>query len=168
MASLIAQLDKEYTYNARLQLNSWVGKIHWRRDRLPTPIFLGFPGGSVAKESTCNAGDLGSISGLERSPGERKDYPLQYSGLENSMGCPSPWGCRESDTTEQLALSMTNDVEHFSCSSSPSGCLLWWSACSELLLIWKIVQFSYWWLLAILCIFWTQVIRYMRWQRFFS
>ena len=45
----------------------------------------GFPCGSAGKESACNAGDLGSISGLERSPGEEKDYPLQYSGLENSM-----------------------------------------------------------------------------------
>ena len=46
---------------------------------------MGFPGGSDSKESACNAGDLGSIPGLERSPGEGKVYPLQYSGLENSM-----------------------------------------------------------------------------------
>ena len=45
----------------------------------------GFPGGSAGKESACNAGDLGSIPGLGRSPGERKGSPLQYSGLENSM-----------------------------------------------------------------------------------
>ena len=44
-----------------------------------------FPGGSDGKESTCNAGDLGSIPGLGRSPGEGKGYPLQYSGLENPM-----------------------------------------------------------------------------------
>ena len=65
----------------------WVGKIHWRRDRLPTPVFLGFPGGLAGKESASNAGDLGLIPGLGRSPGERKGYPLQYSGLENSMDC---------------------------------------------------------------------------------
>ena len=47
----------------------------------------GFPGSSAGKESTCNAGDLGSIPGLGRSPGEGKGYPLQYSGLENSMDC---------------------------------------------------------------------------------
>ena len=47
----------------------------------------GFPCGSAGKESACNAGDLGSISGSGRSPGERKDYPLQYSGLEKSMDC---------------------------------------------------------------------------------
>ena len=46
---------------------------------------LGFPCGSAGKESACNAGDLGSIPGLGRSPGEGKGYPLQYSGLENSM-----------------------------------------------------------------------------------
>ena len=58
-----------------------------RRDRPPTPVFLGFPGGSAGKESTCNVGDLGLIPGLERSPGEGKGYPLQYSGLENSIDC---------------------------------------------------------------------------------
>ena len=65
--------------------DSWPRKIRWRRDRLPTPIFLGFPFGLAGKESTCNAGDLGLIPGLERSPGEGNGYPLQYSGLENSM-----------------------------------------------------------------------------------
>ena len=44
-------------------------------------------GGSAGKESSCNVGDLGSIPGLERSPGEGNNYPLQYSGLENSMDC---------------------------------------------------------------------------------
>jgi len=48
---------------------------------------MGFPGGSTGKESACNIGDMGSIPGLGRSPGEGKDYPLQYSGLENSMDC---------------------------------------------------------------------------------
>ena len=49
--------------------------------------FLGFPGGSAGKESISYAGDLGLIPGLGRSPGEGKGYPLQYSGLENSMEC---------------------------------------------------------------------------------
>ena len=48
---------------------------------------MGFPGGSAGKESACNAQDLGSIPGLGRCPGEGKGYPLQYSGLENSMDC---------------------------------------------------------------------------------
>ena len=65
--------------------DSWVRKILWRRDRLPTPVFLGFPCGSAGKESACNAGDMGLTPGLGRSTGEGKGYPLQYSGLENSM-----------------------------------------------------------------------------------
>ena len=97
----------------RYRFNSWVGKIPWRRERLPTPVFLGFPGGSAGKESacsagdpssipgsgiflgfpggsdgkesTCNVGELGSIPGFGRSPGKGNSYPLQYSGLESSM-----------------------------------------------------------------------------------
>ena len=49
--------------------------------------FKGFPVSSIGKESACNAGDLGLIPGLGRSTGEGKGYPLQYSGLENSMDC---------------------------------------------------------------------------------
>ena len=56
-------------------------------DRLPIPVFLGFPYGSAGKESACSVGDPGSIPGLGRSPGEGKGYPLQYSGLENAMDC---------------------------------------------------------------------------------
>ena len=48
---------------------------------------MGFPDSSADKESTCNAGDLGSIPGLGRSLGEGKGCPLQYSGLENSTDC---------------------------------------------------------------------------------
>ena len=54
---------------------------------LPTPVFWGFPGGSAGEEFTCNAGNLGLIPGLGRSPGEGNHYPLQYSSLENSMDC---------------------------------------------------------------------------------
>ena len=46
---------------------------------------LGFYGGSAGKKSACNAGDLGLIPGLGRSPKEQNGYPLQYSGLENSI-----------------------------------------------------------------------------------
>ena len=59
--------------------------------------------GSAGKESACNVGDLGLIPSLERSPGEGKGYPLQYSGLENSMECIGHGGHKESDTTEQLS-----------------------------------------------------------------
>ena len=78
------------------KLMSWVGKIRWRRERLPTPVFLGFPCGSAGKESPHNAGDPASLPGLGRSPGGGKGYPLQCSGL----------GQKESDTTEQISLSL--------------------------------------------------------------
>ena len=48
---------------------------------------MGFPVSSASQESTCNVGDRGSIPGLGRFPGEGNGYPLQYSGLENSMDC---------------------------------------------------------------------------------
>ena len=51
----------------------------WRRESLPTPVFLGLLGGSDGKESACNEGDLGSIPGLRRSPREGKGHPRQYS-----------------------------------------------------------------------------------------
>ena len=78
--SLIAQLVKR-----RPRFDSWFRKICWRRDKLPTPAFLGIPGGSADKESACNVEELGSIPGLARSPGEGKGCLFQYSGLENSM-----------------------------------------------------------------------------------
>ena len=49
------------------------------------PSIEGFRGGPAGKEPACNVGDLGSIPGLGRFPGEGKGYPFQYSGLENSM-----------------------------------------------------------------------------------
>ena len=66
---------------------------------------MGFPGGTDGKESACNVGDMGSIPGLERSPGEGNGNPLQYSCLENPHGQRSlvgysPWGRKESDMTE--------------------------------------------------------------------
>ena len=66
----------------------------------------GFPGDSDSKESTCNAGDLGSIAGLGRSPGEGSGYLPQYSGLENSMD-----GCKELVRTKQLSLSRWGQLE---------------------------------------------------------
>ena len=63
-----------------------------------------FPSDSDRKESACNVGDLGSIPGLGRSPGEGNDYPFQYPCLENSMDRSlsgySPWGHKESVMTE--------------------------------------------------------------------
>ena len=83
---------------------SWVRKIHWRWDSLPTPVLLGFPGGSAGKESACNAGGLGSIPGWGRSPGEGNGYPPVFWPGE-FHGLYSPWGCKDSDTTERLSLS---------------------------------------------------------------
>ena len=68
-------------------------------------ISICFPGGSDSKESACSAGDLGLIPGLEDPLEEGSGYPLQYSGLENSMDrgpwlANSPWGHKESDRTK--------------------------------------------------------------------
>ena len=65
---------------------------------------MGFTCGSAGKEFSCNAGHLGSIPGLGRSPGEGKGYPLQGSGLENSVNC-IVHGVAESDITKKLSLS---------------------------------------------------------------
>ena len=64
----------------------WVTESIFSLSRNLYTVFC-FPGGSDGKETTCNVGDLGSVPGLGRSPGEGKGYPLQYSGLENSMDC---------------------------------------------------------------------------------
>ena len=68
---------------------------------------MGFPGSSAGKESACNAGDLGLIPGLGRSPGEGNGNPLHFC-LENphgqrSLAAYNPWGCKESDRTERLS-----------------------------------------------------------------
>ena len=87
-ASLIAQLVKNLPAMQEILVRrSRVGKICWRKERLPTPVLLGFSCGSAGKESTCKVGDLGLILGLGRNPGEGKGYPFQYSGLESSMDC---------------------------------------------------------------------------------
>ena len=84
-ASLVAQLIKNLPAMQETPVRFLGQEDPLRRDRLPTQVFLGFPGGSADKESTCNAGDLGSVPQFGRSPGEGNGYPLQYSGLENSM-----------------------------------------------------------------------------------
>ena len=75
----------------------------WRGTRQPTPVFLGFPAGSDGKESTCNAGHLGSVPGLGRSPRRGMQptplfLPGESHGQRNLAGY-SPWGCPESDMT---------------------------------------------------------------------
>ena len=108
---------KEYTCQCRRYRRHgfypWVGKIPWSRK------WLGFPGGSIDKESSCNAGDLGSIPGVGRSPGGGHGNPLQYSCLENHQGQRglvgySPRGCKESDMTEWLRTGNGN-LFQYSC-----------------------------------------------------
>ena len=69
----------------RPRFDSWVGKICWRRDRLPTPVFLGFPGGSAGKESTCNVGDwvqsLGWEDPLEKGKATHSSITGEFHGL---------------------------------------------------------------------------------------
>ena len=69
-ASLEAQLVRRPPVMQETPGDSWVRKIHWRRDSLPTPVFLGSPGGLAGKESACNVGDLGLITEVGRYPGE--------------------------------------------------------------------------------------------------
>ena len=76
-------------------------------------LFMSFPGSSNSKESTCNAGDLGSIPGLGRAPGGVHGNPLHYSYLENphgqrSLAGYSPWGRKETDVTERLSTAQDN------------------------------------------------------------
>ena len=79
-------------------------KSPWRRGRLPTPVFLGFPADSDDKQSSCKAGDLGSIPGLGRSPGGRHGNPLQDSDLENPMDRGAWWATAHGVTKSQTRL----------------------------------------------------------------
>ena len=97
----------------RPQFNSWVGKIHWRRDRLPTPVFLEFPCGSSSKESACNTGDLGSIPG-GKNPWRRERLPTpvfwpgEFHGVAKSQTRLSDFHftilCLQSMSMELLGL----------------------------------------------------------------
>ena len=73
------------------------GRFPWRRDKLPTLVFLDFPGDSAGKEYAYNAGNPGSIPELGKSPGGGHDNPLQYSCPENSHGQRSLVGCSSWD-----------------------------------------------------------------------
>ena len=97
--------------------------------------------GSDGKESACNVGDLGSILGLGGSPGGRHGNPLQYSCVENphgqrSLAGYSPWGHKESDTTEKLSTAQHKTTRHpntlnLSHPISKSVCLSHVVLCSE-------------------------------------
>ena len=104
-ASLIAQLVKNPPAMQETPVPFLSREDPLEKGQATHSGFFGFPCGPADDESTCNAGDLGSIPGLGRSPGERKGYPLQYSGLENSMDSIVHM-VTESDLTERLSLSL--------------------------------------------------------------
>ena len=93
-------------------LGSWLLSYSSQFGSNKTLFYSCFPDGSDSKESSSNAGDLGSNPGLRTSPGGGHGNPLQYSGLENPMDrgawqdTYSPWGRKELDTTEWLSLSL--------------------------------------------------------------
>ena len=78
VASLVAQLVKNPPAMQETPVRFLGPEDCWRRDRLSTPVFLGFPGGSDSKESACSVGDLGSIPGLGRSSGGEHGKPRQH------------------------------------------------------------------------------------------
>ena len=84
LVSAVQQSDSDYTFIYVLSHTLFYYD-------LSQDTYWGFPDSSAGKESACSAGDLGSIPGLGRSPGEGKGYSLQYSGLKNSVDS-CPWG----------------------------------------------------------------------------
>ena len=94
-------------------------------------ILLDFPGSSAGKESACNAGDQGLISGLGRAPGRGQGNPLQYSCLEiphgqRSLTGYSPWGCKELNTAEQLNTAHTIiGLDSINSRKKPLDCLFY-------------------------------------------
>ena len=79
--------------------DSWVRKIPWRRDRLPTPIFLGFLCGSAGKEDACNAGRPGFDPWVGKIPWRREGLPTPVFWPGEFQGLYSPWGCKQWDMT---------------------------------------------------------------------
>ena len=90
---------------------SWVGKTPWRRDRLPTPVFLGFPAGSDGKESAQSRPGFDPWVG--RSPGGGHDNPLQYSCLENRMDGGDCWAAVHGVVKSRTRLSNFTFTFHF-------------------------------------------------------
>ena len=76
-------------YFGLVRVDLLIRTTRWWRDRLPTPVFLGFTGGSNGKESACNSGDLGSIPGLARSP--REERYLEKNTLSSILAWRIPW-----------------------------------------------------------------------------
>ena len=106
--SLILGFPADLSSCRRPQFDSRVGKICWRRDRIPTSVFLGLLVIQLVKKSACNEGDLGSIPGLGRFSWRRERLPTPVFWPGEFHGLYSPWGHKESDTTEQLSLSLSS------------------------------------------------------------
>ena len=96
----------------------------WRRNRLPTPVFLGFLSSSDSKEFACNVGDLGSIPGSERSPGKGNGNPLQDSYLENSMHRGARPAIVHGVAKSQTQLSNSHPHTQSRCTYSLNSCVL--------------------------------------------
>ena len=117
-ASLVAQLVK----NLPAMQETWVQSLGWEdsleKGQATHSSTIGLPCGSAGKESACNAGDMGSIPELRRSPGGGNGNPLQYSCLENPQGQSSlvgysSQGHKELDTTERLSVSCIHEVVQY-------------------------------------------------------
>ena len=106
-ASLVVELVKNSPTMQQTPVR-FLEQIPWRRNRLPTPVFLGFAGVSEGKESACKEGDLGSIPGLGRSSRGGHGNPLRIlawrSPWAEEPGGYSPRGHKEPDTTEQPSM----------------------------------------------------------------
>ena len=86
-----------------------MGKIRWRRDRLPIPVFLGFPGGSAGEESACKGGRSGFDPWVGKIPWRKEWLPTPVflhgkSHAQRSLEGYSPWGCKVSDPTEHIGV----------------------------------------------------------------
>ena len=86
LGRMVAEMVKNLLAAQKIQFNFWIRKICWRKDRLPTAVFLAFPGGSIGKESACDVGDLGLIPGLGRSLEKGKAthsvfWPGEFHGI---------------------------------------------------------------------------------------
>ena len=123
---LIAQLIKNPPACRRHQFYFWVEKIRWRRDRLPTPVFLGFPYSSAGKESACNAGDLGQISGLGKICLRRERLPTPLFQPGEFHGLNRVHGVAKSQTRlsnfhyhqfliQNALIDSNGNTVHFSC-----------------------------------------------------
>ena len=105
---LIAPLVKNLPAMQETPVDSWVRKIHWRRDRLPTPVFLGFPCGSAGKKICLQCRRPGFNPWVGKIFWRRERLPTPGFGPGEFYGLYSLWGCKESDTTEWW-LSLSKD-----------------------------------------------------------